>query len=197
MRQTSVLLAAILVFLGLSACTNKSAVAPSEKRQATVVLQDGSTVTGAVVASSASEITLAGGDNITRTIPMTQVKSVEYGETVAQLQPPPVAQPQASPVTQPQAPAAATRPAPAPVRQSSPPPSPPAPLARVFELPAGTEISIMNNETIDSGKAAEGQGFSADVPKDVLNSSGAVVIPRGSQAQLVILSASKGGRFRG
>ena len=42
-----------------------------------------------------------------------------------------------------------------------------------------------------------GQGFPAEITKDVLDSSGAVAIPHGSPAQLVIVSASKGGRIRG
>src|SRR5260370_41744033 len=65
------------------------------------------------------------------------------------------------------------------------------------ELPAGTEISVRNEETIDSGRAAEGQTFPAEVTRDVLDTAGDVVIPRGSNAQSVIRSASKGGRFRG
>jgi len=65
------------------------------------------------------------------------------------------------------------------------------------ELPAGTEISVRNEETIDSGRAAEGQTFPAEVTRDVLDTAGDVVIPRGSNAQIVIRSASKGGRFRG
>jgi hypothetical protein len=161
MRQTSVLLATIVVSLVLSSCTNRSAVEPLEKRHATVLMQDGTKVTGAVVASSASEITLAGDDNITRTIPMKQVKSVEYGdEAVAQ-------------------------------------PKQPTPQARSYELPAGTEISVRSNETIDSSTAVGGQGFAAEVPRDVLDGSGAVAIPQGSRAQLIIVSASKGGRIQG
>jgi len=198
MRKANILPAAILVFLTLLSCSKQ----PAEKRQATIVLQDGSQVSGAVVASSASDITLTGDDNITRTIPMSQVKSVQYGEVAAQ--------PQASTEAQPAASAPAKKPAAAPVRESraqprqpeptresSAPPSQPARLARTFELPAGTELPVRANETIDSVKAAEGQAFAAEVSKDVLNSAGTVVIPKGSQARLVIVSASQGGKIRG
>ena len=166
MRQTIGLLSTILVGLVLSSCTNKSAVEPSAKRHATVSMQDGRKMSGAVVASSPSQITLAGDDSITHTIPMQQVKSIEYADEAA-------AQPKALAEREP---AAATF---------------------SYELPAGTEISVRNDETIDSRTAVEGQAFAAEVPKDVLDASGAVAIPRGSRAQLIIVSASGGGRIKG
>jgi outer membrane lipoprotein SlyB len=173
-RQTSVLLTTILVFLALTSCTNKSAVESSEKRHATVLMQDGTKVTGTVEASSPSEITLVGDDNITRTIPMNQVKSIAYsGEASGQ----PKASARRGTVRD-------------QLEQSTP-------QTKTYELPAGTEISVRSDETIDSSKAAEGQSFAAEISKDVLDSSGAVAIPRGSNAQLVIVSASKGGRIRG
>jgi len=162
-----------------------------------VLLQDGSQVSGALVSSSDSEITLAGQDNITRTIPMNQVKSVQYGEVAP---PPEVATGTPPP---------ASAPAPAPARetnvessqpvakQSVAPPRRPSSLARTFELPVGTELPVRTNELIDSAKASEGQSFEAEVSSNVLNSAGTVVIPKGSQAQIVILSASKGGKIRG
>jgi hypothetical protein len=180
MRQTSALLTTILVFLVLPSCAKKSAVEPSEKRHATVLMQDGTKVTGAVAASSPSEITLAGDDNITRTIPMKQVKSIEYGGEV---------------VAQPNAPA--KTPEPASVQESLDQPKQPAPQARAYELPAGTEISVRSDETIDSATATEGQSFAAELPRGVREASGAVAIPRGSRARLVIVSASRGSRFRG
>jgi hypothetical protein len=190
MRQTSVLLTTILVFLVLSSCTNKSAVEPSERRHATVFMQDGTKVAGTVVASSASEITLAGDDNITRTIPMKQVKSVEYSEE-------PGAQSQAPAKREPESPSRARRAESAPGRQSEAPAAQSAPRARTYALAAGTDIPVRTNETIDSSTAAEGQSYAAEVPQDVLDASGAVAIPRGSPAQLVIVSASKGGSIRG
>ena len=64
-------------------------------------------------------------------------------------------------------------------------------------MPAGTEISVRTNETIDSATAQEGQTFEAQVTRDVRDANGDLVIPRGSEARIVIRSASKGGRFRG
>lgn len=60
-------------------------------------------------------------------------------------------------------------------------------------IPIGTQLSVRTNEPIDSNTAAAGQTFSAVIAEDVLDSSGAVVIPRGSDAQLVIRSATGGG----
>src|SRR5580704_3844696 len=49
-------------------------------QRAVIQMRDGTSVSGAVLASSASEIKVAGDDNITRTIPMSQVKSIDYGD---------------------------------------------------------------------------------------------------------------------
>lgn len=68
---------------------------------------------------------------------------------------------------------------------------------KTYALEAGTEITVRNEETIDSGHAAEGQTYAAEVTKDVVDSAGDVVVPRGANATIVIKSASKGGHFRG
>src|SRR5690606_22041996 len=53
------------------------------------------------------------------------------------------------------------------------------------------------NETINSETAAAGQTFDVQVTRDVTNANGDVVIPRGSRADIVIVSASQGGRIKG
>jgi len=83
---------------------------------------------------------------------------------------------------------------PAPVAPAAPPAEV---TTRTYEVPAGTEISVRTNETIDSATAQEGQTFEAQVTRDVRDANGDLVIPRGSEARIVIRSASKGGRFRG
>ena len=60
-------------------------------------------------------------------------------------------------------------------------------------LPAGTEISVLTNDSIDSKTANQGQVFSADVAQNVVDSSGGVVIPKGSEAQLVLRGVNSGG----
>jgi len=161
-------------------------------QRATVLMRDGTSVSGTVVSSSGSEIQLAGDDKVTRTIPMAQVRSIEYQDTLptnaAGDAPPPAG-----------APLGARAPYPAreiPHREHYHPVES-AITTKTYELPAGTEISVRNEETIDSGKAVEGQRFAAEVTRDVLDSAGDVVIPHGSNAQIIIRSVSKGGRFRG
>src|SRR4029077_9657718 len=68
---------------------------------------------------------------------------------------------------------------------------------RTYVIPSGTEIPVRSEETIDSAKAVEGQTYAAEVAEDIRDAEGSVVIPRGSNAQIVIRSASKGGRIRG
>ena len=191
----------LLALAVLSSCTRSN----GGGQRATVLMRDGTTVSGTVISNSGSEIQIAGDDKVTRTIPMTQVRSIDYDETppatLASNPPPPVASPP---------PIAAPPPASAPPAATAPPRPPRAAphrehyhpvesavTTKTYELPAGTEISVRTEETIDSGRAAEGQTFPAEVTRDVLDAPGDVVIPHGSNAQIVIRSASKGGRFRG
>ena len=178
-----------------------AAAQPAGGPHAFVYLKDGSKIGGSVVASTQTDMVVAGDDGIERKIPLAQIKSVEYGETQQ-------AQPERQAAREPAPPKAVReqrRPAPERTPREAMPreatqtaaPAPPAPVARTYELPAGTEVSVRTNEMIDSGTAAEGQGFDAQVTRDTRNADGQVVIPRGSRAQVIIKSASKGGRFRG
>jgi len=60
-------------------------------------------------------------------------------------------------------------------------------------LPAGTAISVRTNEAIDSSSASEGQTYTAVVVDDVKGSSGEILIPKNSDAQLVIRKVATGG----
>ena len=60
-------------------------------------------------------------------------------------------------------------------------------------VPAGTAISVRTNEAVDSRNASEGQTFSAVVVDDVKGSSGEILIPKNSDAQLVIRKVATGG----
>jgi len=198
LRTPFVTFAAILGIAFLCSCGQKA----GGGQHATVLMRDGTSVSGTVTATSASELQIAGDDKITRTIPMTQVRSIEYDEAATppaasqQTSPPPSAAPQptnSAPSAPPSAPAAASE----PPHVEHHHPVEAAITSRRRELPAGTEISVRNEETIDSGKAVEGQVYPAEVTRDVLDAQGAVVIPHGSNAQIVIRSASKGGEIRG
>lgn len=165
-----------------------AAAQPAGAQHAFVYLKDGSKVPGTIVASSQTDMVVAGDDGIERKIPLTQVKSVEYGaasKTESGRQAPrEAAQPRR-----------VAKEMPVPAQQQSAPPPPVA--TRTYELPSGSEISVRTNETIDSGTATEGQTFDAQVTRDAKDANGAIVIPRGSGVRVVIKSASKGGRFRG
>jgi hypothetical protein len=212
------LFAALALGVFLSSCSHKDQASSEGAPHVTVTMRDGSKVGGALVENSATKITVAGDDGITRTIPVTQVGSVEYGGGPAGLQ---TAVQQESP-TQPPAPLpsadsysprkTSSRPAPpipprvaeSPARvqpdgetESHSHPVEAAITTKTYELQAGTHVSVRTEETIDSGKAVEGQTFAGEVTDDVLDADGAVVIPRGANAQLIIRSASKGGKIRG
>jgi hypothetical protein len=64
-------------------------------------------------------------------------------------------------------------------------------------VPAGTDITVMTNDKIDSSTAREGQTFSADVAQNVVGSNDQVVIPKGSEADLVIRRIASQGAVTG
>ncbi len=173
------------------------AAQPAGGPHAFVHLKDGSKVGGTIVASSPTDMVVAGDDGIERKIPMAQVKSVEYAEASSQ--------PAQSAKLTPRAPAAAPKTAarqapgapPAAQAPAAAPPPPPVMTTKTYELPVGSEISVRTNEPIDSATAAEGQTFDAQVTRDAKDANGDVVIPRGASSRIVIKSASKGGRIRG
>ena len=55
-----------------------------------------------------------------------------------------------------------------------------------MEVPAGTEIAVRTNETIDARDTSQGTSYSAQVDRDVVAGNGSVIIPRGSEARLVV-----------
>lgn len=173
--------------LTLSACSGGST--PTTGPHATVELRDGGSVTGMVLSSSPDEIKVATDGGVTRTIPMTQVRSVDYGDAPAAG----AAASGSAPTMAAAKPTAARRPAARPV------PRPTADditsVTRV--LASGTEISVQTDETIDGSTAADGQVFAADVTEAVKDADGKVVIPAGAKAQVIIKSLTQGGKIRG
>ena len=195
MMQLSRLIPGLVLSLAfLTSCANKSA-SPSTSPRATVYLRDGTSFAGSVTASSPQQVTLVADDQkTTRTIDMKDVRSIEYADQPA------AATPAAS-----SAPAGSAAPAEAaqPDAQSEAHydahyhPTESAIRTVSHVVPAQTRIAVRTEETIDSGRAVEGQTFPADVARDVMDSEGRVVIPRGSNATIVIRSASRGGHFHG
>src|SRR5690349_1193906 len=127
--------------LSLSSCSRS----PGGSQHATVLMRDGTSVSGTVVANSSSEIQLAGDDKVTRTIPTVQVRSIEYDErptaTAAGTSPPAAGTP-------PTVSTPATANAPPPPRESAYRehyhPMESAITTKTYELPPGTEISVRN-----------------------------------------------------
>jgi hypothetical protein len=179
----------------LTSCAKQDAPAspPVDLPHATVVMRDGTRAAGGVASSTPSEITVNLDSGGSRTIPMKDVRRVDYGETAAVA--PPAGKP-APPRTTP-APSSSVPPPPEPTHEDHYHPPAAAVQSKTRVLPAGTAIQVRNEETIDSGKAVEGQVYAAEIADDVRDAEGATVIPRGANARLVIKSATKGGRFRG
>jgi hypothetical protein len=188
MRRVWVFLLLFWILL-LGACSQKdsSQASPdSTAPHATIMLRDGTKLTGTVTSSKPTEVTLNMDSGGTRTVLTKDVKSVDYGDGRTAATP--------AAANAPAAPPASAADAPRPERVH---PEASAIQTKTFVIPAGTEVSVRNDETIDSGNASEGQTYAAEVTADVRDANGAVVIPRGANAQLVIKSASGGGRIRG
>jgi hypothetical protein len=181
----SMIFTAILSALFLCSCTqNQTGTSPeSGDRHATVLLQDGKKISGAVVKSSDTEITIVGDDKISHTIPMDSVKSIQY---VDKMTVPAGANPASASVEKKALPPKNTQPA-----SSRPAPD------LIYEVATGTDIEVRAEETIDSSTGKEGQVFAGTIAKDVRDNTGKVAVPKGSSAEIVILSASKGGKIRG
>jgi hypothetical protein len=166
----------------LASCSNEAASGP----HATVLMRDGTMLTGNVTATSPAQITLAGDDKTTHTVPMAQVKSIEYDDAAA-------AQTSATPASG----SSAARKASDAVHEHHYHPTRAEIHTKTYVLLTGTHLPVRTEDTIDSSTAVEGQTYAGEVTEAVLDAAGDVVIPRGSNAQIVIRSASKGGRFRG
>jgi hypothetical protein len=169
-----------LVFAVLLISCNKedSVPAASDSPHATVMLRDGTKVSGAVSKSTPSDITLLLDGGTTRSISMKDVRSVNYDDSAPDV-------------------GARSKAVSSESHENHYHPNRASIQTKTFVAPVGTEISVRTEESIDSGTAVEGQTYAGEVTSDVLDAEKAVVIPHGSNAQIVIKSASKGGRFRG
>ena len=176
-------------------------------QHATILMRDGSTLTGTVTASSASEIGLKGDDNTNRTIPMAQVKSIEYDDAAATQtaagQAPSTGGASGTPASAGNSGgdmhrrSAASRARSDAMHEEHYHPTQEEIHTKTYLLPVGTKVPVRTEEMIDSAGAVEGQTFAAEITDDVVDANGDVVVPRGANAQIVIRSASKGGRFKG
>lgn len=60
-------------------------------------------------------------------------------------------------------------------------------------LPVGTEVMVRTIDNIDSKNANPGQKFAGSIDKDILDRNGAVAVPRGADAELIIETNTGGG----
>src|SRR6185295_10835856 len=172
---------ALPVMLLMGLLTSCSSQSTADGPHATVLLRDGTRVAGIVTATTPSGITLMGDDKVSHTISMAQVQSVSYD------QPPPV---QPGSADSGAAPPDATH-------DDHYHPTVAAIQSKTYRLPAGALIPVRSEETIDAAVATGGQTYAAEVTRDIKDAEGAVVIPRGSNAQIIIRSAARGGRIKG
>jgi hypothetical protein len=182
----------VLLFV-LSGCSSSST--PTTGPHATVQLRDGSSVSGMVLSSTADEIKITSDENVTRTIPMAQVRSIDYGDAPAASAAAPAASGAAPTMGGSAAkPSAARRPA---ARPALPRPTAEDITSETRTLESGAQISVQTDETIDGSTAADGQVFAADVTEAVKDADGKVVIPAGAKAQVIIKSLTQGGKIQG
>ncbi len=205
MKRSLAFAAVVFAALIFASCAKNQTDTSSSQppKHATVTMKDGTTTSGNVVSSSEKEIAVAGDDKITRTIPMDQVRSIEYADAAPApaVDTPPSAVPSTestSPEPNAKAPTAVVKTPAAPVQRMQPEAAEKAEkLKPMYELPVGTKVAVRTFEAINSATATEEQTFSGEVTKNVVDASGDVVIPARSNTEIVIKSASKGGRFRG
>jgi hypothetical protein len=185
-KHSVLAVASLAALLLLASCASKQA----SGQHATVLMRDGSSLTGTVTSTSPTQITLAGDDNTTHDIPMSQVKSIEYDDNQA-------AQNSAAPSGATPARGGSGGRAASESHEHHYHPTRAEIHTKTYVVPSGTKVSVRTEDTINSANAVEGQTYAAELTDDVLDANGDVVVPRGSNAQIVIRSASKGGRFRG
>lgn len=60
---------------------------------------------------------------------------------------------------------------------------------QIDSIPAGTQIRVRTNQAIDARDRANGRVYTGTVDRDVTAQNGTVVIPRGSNAELIVNNA--------
>jgi hypothetical protein len=138
----------------------------------TVVMRDGTRISGTFLKGSTRSITLLDDSNQQRTLDIRDVRSVEFS------------------------PAAPDSPPPAPQYRRFERDG--GQVGRTNSSPAeivanGTQIVVRSNETINSSISEAGRTYDAEIEQDVPNASGSVAIPRGSPAKLIVRKAKQGG----
>ena len=58
-------------------------------------------------------------------------------------------------------------------------------------IPPGTDFAVRVNENIETNEP--GRTFRAEVAQDIVDRSGSIIVPRGSEAELVVVAVDSGG----
>ena len=81
--------------------------------------------------------------------------------------------------------------------QAAGPAAPPAPRPVTLTVPAGTDIAVRVNETLNAKTNNVGDPFSGELTADLRTRSGEVVYPKGTQVSGDVVAAKGQGRFKG
>jgi hypothetical protein len=158
----------------------------------TITMRDGTTHTGTLVSATSQAINFRENGDIRRYL-ISEIQAIEFDSAGN------ASSPQSGATSYPQdsgarqsTPARDAEPEPALSQRGS------APMSNAeTTLPAGSEITIITNQDIDSKAASPGQVFPADVAEDIVDETGQMVIPKGSQAELVIREFGNKGTVTG
>jgi hypothetical protein len=82
-QALKIVVIAIITALAISICGCARLHGPGSGQNATVTLNDGSTFNGTITSSSTSSISLKAANGESRTIPTSQISSVQYGSAAA------------------------------------------------------------------------------------------------------------------
>jgi hypothetical protein len=191
MRNLAISFVLIIGTIATSACNKKpSDIGPASMGEvtpesaspneslATVTISDGTHYQGALISKTGSQLTFRGKNGAMRTFDSQDIKTIRFAD---------VGRVSASS----DQPAGSAGLYPSTVSLQNPVTAS-EPIRRRGVLPSGTLISVRNNEVINSGRTSAGQTFSAIVARDVIDDSGAVAIPRGSAATLIVREAGAG-----
>jgi hypothetical protein len=150
------------------------ATASPNDNSATVTMADGSRYHGALISKVGSQMTFRGDNGATRTFDSRDIQSIRFGNV--------------------EAPAARSKPSRSAgsYASSTGPSAASQRLEARTVIPSGTQISVRNNELINSATASAGQTFSAVINADIIDDKGVVAVPRGSAATLVVRHAGAG-----
>lgn len=149
------------------------AASPSDQ-PASVTMADGSHYRGTLISKNGSQMTFRGDNGATRTFDSRDIQSIRFGDVE-----PAHTVNRSSRSAESYAPNARAENRPESVRTSA-------------AISSGTQISVRNNEVINSATASAGQTFSAVISADIADENGVVAVPRGSAATLIVRHAGAG-----